>query len=127
MPTSLTWNGPQVLAELQAAGWEGVQRTTVFFWQKVVEALNVSNPRPYVTPSNPGEPPRKRTGWLQRNILYELDEAAKTGRVGIGRLALYGAYLELGTRRMAARPFLLATLDKHRQQLEALAAGIKGP
>lgn len=118
------WHGPQVLAQIEAAGWESIQRATVYLWTKVVEALNVSNPRPYTSPSAPGEPPRKRTGWLQRNVLYELDEAQKRGRVGIGRMALYGVYLELGTRRgLAARPFLLAMVNKHRAELQKLAGG----
>jgi hypothetical protein len=108
-----------ISAKLQ---WRG-DEALAFFWQACVQTLNVSNPRPYDTPSKPGEPPRKRTGWLQRNVLYELDEKTLSGRVGITRNARYGLYLELGTRRMAARPWLLATLQKVEKQLNAIAGG----
>ncbi|MEK7767082.1 MAG: hypothetical protein AAB368_12670, partial [bacterium] len=46
-------------------------RTVVFFHTGLQLVLNKSNPRPYKTPSKPGEPPRKRTGFGQRNVQYE--------------------------------------------------------
>src|SRR5579862_4417139 len=125
----LHWQGDQAIAEVKALGWERLQRVVAFYWTAVTEALSVSNPRvprtrtrttkngakgstyaTYPTPSKPGEPPRKRTGWLQRNVLYELDEATLTAKVGITTNARYGLFLELGTRKMLARPFLLGTL-----------------
>lgn len=82
----------------------------------------------YPYPSKPGEPPRKRTGWLQRHVLMEFAEA-KAGnqtlmasRTGVGRNAIYGLYLELGTRRVKPRPWLVATLLKHRGMIGQLMA-----
>lgn len=115
------WNGPGAVAELKAASWQAIQRMIVFYWTALQNALNVSNPRPYVTPSKPGEPPRKRTGFLARQVLYDLDQARMTGRVGVTRNARYGVWLELGTRRMKPRPWLLATLKKILPQLEAIS------
>lgn len=123
MKATLKWNGPGVLAEIHAKSWEGIQRAVAFYHTKLLEALNVSNPRPYTTPSKPGEPPRKRTGWLQRNVAYELDEAKGEARIGVRENAKYGAYLELGTRFMKARPWLVATLKKHWNTIKALAGG----
>ena len=71
----------------------------------------------YANPSKPGEPPRKRTGFLQQNVLFEVDEANLTARVGPAANAAYGVHLELGTARMAARPWLLATAQKHAPQM----------
>ncbi len=120
---TLNWHGNEAIAHVRAAGWERLQRCVVFFWQAATLTLNVSNPRPYLTPSKPGEPPRKRTGWLQRNVLYELDEPSLSGRVGITRNAKYGLWLEIGTRWMHARPWLLATLKKVEKQLNSIAGG----
>lgn len=93
----------------------------VAYWSAVQRALNVGNPRPYRTPSAPGEPPRKRTGWLQRHVLYEIDETSLAARVGVGKSADYGIALEVGTAVMAARPFLLSTLEAKRAELAVIA------
>jgi hypothetical protein len=116
-----TWNGPAVVTEIKAASWERIVRVVVFFHTEVLAVLNKSNPRPYVTPSLPGEPPRKRTGWLQRNVRYELAKGKQVGRIGITPNAKYGLYLEIGTKRMKPRPWLLATLTRLLPQLRAMA------
>ena len=123
MKTDAQWNGDGkngAAAHIKIASWEAIQRVTVYFWQAVQLALNVSNPRPYLTPSKPGEPPRKRTGWLAANVIYELDERKQEGRVGVTTGAIYGIFLEL----MMNRPWLLGTLNKVRGQLEAIVAAV---
>jgi hypothetical protein len=57
--------------------------------------------------SKPGEPPRKQFGHLRRSITHDVDKANLTARVGT--TLKVGRYLELGTRRMAARPYLRST------------------
>jgi len=54
--------------------------------------------------SSPGEYPKRVSGHLLRNIKSEFDAATMTARVGTN--VLYGKYLETGTRKMAARPWL---------------------
>jgi hypothetical protein len=65
-------------------------------------------------PSAPGEPPAKRTGTLGRSIDQEtLERRRGRGREFIGRVGTnvkYGFWLELGTRKMAARPYLRPAL-----------------
>lgn len=119
-------NQQQIQAGIVAAAWEGLLRAVVYYHSALLAALNVSNPRPHETPSPPGQPPRKRTGWLQRNVLYETDEKAGLARVGITKNARYGLFLELGTGRMAARPWLLATLQRVWPRMQALAGSGRG-
>lgn len=57
--------------------------------------------------SLPGEPPRKQTGELRMSITHEVDTESLTARVG--SMLKRAIYLELGTRKMAARPFLRIT------------------
>ena len=118
----LDWNdkaGPQVIA----AAWENLVRAVVTYHTLLLTTLNVANPRPYKTSSKPDEPPRKRSGWLQSHTLYELDEGTHSARVGVATNAIYGVFLELGTRLMKARPWLLATLKKHWDRIAAIAGG----
>jgi len=58
--------------------------------------------------SAPGDFPSLRTGHLRRNVQMELDADALVARVGTN--VPYGRYLEFGTRKMAARPWLSRTL-----------------
>ena len=54
-----------------------------------------------------GEPPHARSGRLAASVTVEESGGGLVAEVGT---ALdYGLYLELGTRRMAARPWLLPT------------------
>ena len=64
------------------------------------EIVSVAGPRP----SRPGQPPHKQTGRLRASIAWEMvgDDKAR-----VGTNVKYGRYLELGTRRMAVRPWLV--------------------
>ena len=127
MTGSFKWNSG---AERQVweAGWEGIRRATVYFWTLLQTAIGVSNPRPYLTPSLPGEPPRKRTGFLQANVLFELDKAGLKSRTGVSTNARYGLFLELGTKRgLLPRPWLLATLEKFFPEIKAQAESTRIP
>ena len=125
MKMNYTFNGKEVENRTQAALWEGLQRAVTYYREKIVEALGVTAKAGKGTKakdfeaSRPGEPPRKRTGWLQRHIHKEFDKKAMKGAVGVNVNAIYGLYLELGTSRMAARPFLLRTLKKFWAQIKA--------
>lgn len=126
------WNGDKAFNLVIEAGWEGIQRATVYFWQHVQQALNKPNVRVkkkgggvvWTDSSKPGEPPRKRTGFLQGHVKYELDKKALASRVGLAANAKYGLFLEMGTKKMDARPWLLATLEKVMPQLRALVGTV---
>jgi len=59
-----------------------------------------------LNPSKPGEYPKKVLGHLRRSVMAEYDPRIQTGRVGVGKDAEYGKWLELGTRKMKRRPWL---------------------
>lgn len=114
----LTYEDPS--EKVVALAWRGLQRAVVFYFNHLQQVLNKSNPRPYKTPSKPGEPPRKRTGFGAANVRYEFDEKAGEARVGVATNAKYMGFLEIGTRKMAARPWLLSTMIRLMPQLKAL-------
>jgi hypothetical protein len=125
MNARVDWHGDELEPKLRAAVWEAIVRCTEFFWAHCLQLLNISNPPPHKTPSQPGEAPRKRTGFLQGNVQREYDEPALTSRVGISKNAIYGLFLELGTRYMRPRPWLMATLKAVMPQLQATIAAVK--
>lgn len=56
--------------------------------------------------SKPGEPPRRQTGYLQENVSVEF----VGGKQLTVRSPQYGTWLDGGTGRMAARPWLRRTI-----------------
>lgn len=77
-------------------------------------------------PSSPGEPPHKQYGHLRRSVATEVDSATLVGRVGTN--LNYGRWLELGTRLMAARPWLRRALRENQARIKSiLAEPMKGP
>lgn len=63
--------------------------------------------------SRPGEPPRKQLGHLRRSVAREV--VSLKGRVGTN--VKYGRWLELGTGRMAARPWLRRSLAERKDAI----------
>jgi HK97 gp10 family phage protein len=59
--------------------------------------------------SAPGEPPKTDTGHLVANIDATID--ADGGGATVGTNVQYGLYLEVGTSKMAARPWLSPTFE----------------
>jgi HK97 gp10 family phage protein len=66
--------------------------------------------------SAPGQPPAIDTGNLINSIRVE-DVTPTEATLGVG--AEYGEYLEFGTSRMAARPFLRPAMDENENEIVA--------
>ncbi len=66
--------------------------------------------------SAPGEPPKTDTGRLVGSIRHE--HSFLTASVGTD--VNYAGYLELGTSKMAPRPFLIPTLEENTEKIEQL-------
>lgn len=97
---SLKFNGE---AAKQAALDDGAERllaAAVFYQTQLMQRLNKMNPRPWKTPSKPGEYPRKRTGFAQSNILAsaksikEVIDQGMTVKLGVATNAAYLLILE---------------------------------
>lgn len=127
MASSLKWNGALFKERLSEATNSGLKRATVFYHTECRRAVNVANPRnrdtgEYDQPSAPGEAPRTRTGVGSRNIVWEFDEDAREGRVGVNATGIHMFWLEIGTKFIARRPWLLATLRQFQDTIGRLAA-----
>ncbi len=81
-------------------------------WVAVMEELDISE-----SPSIQGRPPGRDTGELAQSIGIALDEDGLGAAVG-SELD-YALFLEFGTRRMAARPFLFPALERIKPVIEA--------
>lgn len=102
------WNGKQfeqeMLSRIQAR---------LFKAAMVLRAAIVRKIRRFsyfkVGPSAPGFAPHMRTGILSGRHIFWRVKPGDPYTVEIGTSVLYGVWLELGTSRMAARPYLRPT------------------
>jgi HK97 gp10 family phage protein len=90
------------------------QRTSRGKYRKVVGALG-SNP------SKPGEPPHKQTGALRASITYRVEQDANGIKIIVGSALPYARVLELGSSRMAPRPFLRRALKENAERIRQIA------
>jgi HK97 gp10 family phage protein len=109
----------EVAMEKAALGMVGYVRTKVGISARVVMAggQGRGNRRRAAAkryqPSAPGEPPRKRTGTLQKSIAHEVERQPGAVLARVGTKVDYGRFLEFGTRRMKARPYLRPALTEY--------------
>jgi len=66
-----------------------------------------------------------RTGKLRRNIIYEVDarENYIEARVGARKKFFWAWFLEMGTRKMRARPFLRPAVWQNKATILAMIRG----
>jgi phage gpG-like protein len=79
--------------------------------------------------SRPGEPPRKRTGTLQKSVESRVEEEPQAIVTLVGSKVPYAVHLEYGTRRMRARPWLRPGVNEflarfHRIVIDRVRAGL---
>lgn len=117
---TLDWRGARVKPRMRAAAWAGIRAAALYFQRELKRVIGISN-RNGENRSAPGEPPRRETGNLQKNVLVELDERKHVARVGVGGNAKYGAWLEFGTRRILPRPWIRPTIERLRATLAQVA------
>lgn len=81
--------------------------------------VDLSEPSPPV--SEPGDSPHKDTGRLRASISHEVDTDKGVARVGSN--LFYSKWLELGTRFMAARPYLRKAFHENYDALMKILRG----
>jgi len=68
--------------------------------------------------SPPGAPPNADTGQLMKSIAYQVSGDGTEGVIGTP--LTYGLLLEMGTSRMAPRPWLQPALDQSRDEVKKI-------
>lgn len=81
------------------------------------------NPRRTHTASAAGNPPNTDTGFLVNNIFVEIDADRLGGSVE--SRADYSGFLEFGTSKMQARPYLQPALEENKPKIRARVRKIK--
>ncbi len=110
------WNGEQIKKLLQKKLDARMRASGQLMVSDIQQHLQVEGSRGQA--SLPGEDPHRRHGDLIESISYAYDPETKKLRVGTS--LAYGMYLELGTRLMAARPFLRNGWARSKQQIRDL-------
>ncbi len=114
---SLTWRGDEIMARLRRQQAERAERALRHVVGVMKEVVSI----PYPPASQPGEPPRMRSGDLLISIDYEWDAATLSGRVVA--TAPYATFLEFGTDKMAPRPFFTSTIDAEKPTMRNIIGG----
>ena len=123
---SVQWNDKSHNNELLKRLSQNMIKAMMFSEGEVKKAISRGNVDGK-NPSSPGEPPKVVTGTLRSSIDIEIsrDNLGVSGFVGVRKGAAedYGLFLELGTHKMAARPFLRPTIAKHKRKILRMIAG----
>lgn len=119
----LQWHGEGVQARIRAEMARRIHACAVLVLNRARELISTPGTtagkkrRVYGTnPSAPGEPPHKQTGRLRQSVAREVH--GLTARVGTN--VQYGRWLELGTSRMAPRPWLRRALMECADQIRSI-------
>jgi hypothetical protein len=146
MASNLKWNGDAVQKQFKLLMERRIKAACIYLSKEVKADISQPGTLRYnptlksgkssrsqktiynFTHSRPGNPPYKQTGQLRRAVGYETFSGTLTGRVGVDlSMASYAKALELGTRRMAARPFLRSNLIRHAGTIRAIIGGTIKP
>ena len=106
-----TWEGPAIEAKTTAA----VEQALLAAGSEVQVQMrtNISAAK---GPSQPGQFPGYQTRNLARSVTVEKRAA---NRVAMGSPVFYGKYLEYGTSRMAARPWVVRSFTMAKDRAKA--------
>jgi hypothetical protein len=130
--SSLKDNSREMEAQLRKEMGNRLERAAILLQDKLKQAVSVApgEIKRYgkkgvyfkgVPASNPGDPPHKVTGSLRASIAYDM--GADRQSVKIGTSEAVGAYLETGTTKMAARPWLRPTLASCWSAIQKIIGG----
>jgi HK97 gp10 family phage protein len=79
-------------------------------------------------PSAPGEAPAVDTGRLRASISHRVETDSGESAAYVGTNVEYAPWLEFGTSRMRARPFMVPAMNRNREWIKAtLKSVVKNP
>jgi HK97 gp10 family phage protein len=107
---SFKWEGGKVTAKVHNALADAIDYAASRLVKRIRRVLNI----PYPPASSPGSPPHRRSGLLRSSVYYEMSRRRLVAYLRVDEAAFYWRFLEYGTSRMAARPFLGVTVDAMR-------------
>ena len=115
----------RIVMDTRTAAVEGIQRgpktgrtyDTTFFTD-AQGRVRPGRARVPHTASAPGQYPASDTGRLASNVDFRLPAPGRMQGI-VGTNIVYGRYLEFGTSRMSARPWLLPSFEKAKVGVEA--------
>lgn len=113
----LHWYAGDVLEAIQTSLKDAYERIGILLQGDIRDNMTTDKPV-----SLPGEPPAVQTERLIGSIDYELLGEEEGVRVGTN--VEYAKYLELGTHRMAARPFLVPAVQRNRRKIKDELKGL---
>jgi len=116
----MRWHGEEFKRLTHDQMGENIEAAAIHLKGQIKLSLSVGN-MDGTNPSDAGEPPRRVTGRLSGSIAHEADRKKLIARVGTN--VLYGKFLELGTRKMAARPFIRPGLENNRETIGRILTG----
>jgi len=115
----LEWNGDDANAYIRGRSLAALMVLAAEGERRAKELVSIQGP----PRSSPGSPPHKDTGNLHDSITSEVDAGQMAARVGTD--LDYGLFLEVGTSKMAARPWLRRSLMELTSRADqVLAAGM---
>lgn len=145
----IVWRGKQIMDQVEARVQQNMDKAAILLQGEIVRSFGSPSAMPEgalkrtyggdfrklkakewrgMQHSAPGEPPYVQTGMLRRSIawaapskLIRLVGSALRPQGGSGSHS-YAWYLEYGTSKMAARPYLLPALRRLRAQLFKIIA-----
>lgn len=104
MAVRLKWYGPQCRQAVHARLAKNLDEAAEYTEESLAALISVQGP----PRSTPGNPPHMDTTELWQSIDHVTDTNALVATVGTDKE--YAVYLEMGTSKMAPRPWFLRTL-----------------
>lgn len=105
------WHGDEFSAAVRESMADGLEVGAMVLRDQMVRTT--TNP----SPSKPGKPPGVVTGILSASMTTNANRPALSAKVGTPWD--YGRFLEYGTRRMAARPWVLRSYALAKSKINA--------
>ena len=109
---TVRWFGPAVTKKMQLTTKQRLKLAAESVANQVKRNISAGRPA-----SKPGDFPHVDTGRLRQSIFWTMKTRTT---VIVGTPLKYGLFLEIGTARMAARPYLRRTLNEHRARIERI-------
>lgn len=124
--TRLTWKGEEIMLKMRdtlvnrvdLAGFMLLNEARALISRDQPRGKTASGMRTGLDPSKPGTPPKRVTGTLHRSTFWDLDRTRIKGRVGTP--LKYGLFLEIGTSKLAPRPWLSLAMKNKRPSIRAI-------